>query len=313
MNLPKRNKQGIVLVVTVLVLSILLVIGYAIAYSAGVNLHAARNGAEALRRETEAASALNYALALLQTDAESSQMDALHESWAAEGLSVQVGGSRYAIRIIDENRKLNVNRAARPPAEPAKAADQGPVLRRLIINLNGSGRDFDAICAWINPDKTGPNSADAPKKPLPMIAALHAIPALSPDLFVAEENKPALSDLLATHPEHININTASERLLDALFGALFKDSDLAGQVVDRRKSAPFRTLSAVRKFLTDRLPSKNVEPLLALLGVKSDYFTVRVTRRAAGKDGGEALTALVSRTDGVQVLSIQRVPKEEFP
>ena len=50
---------------TVLVLSILVVLGYAFSYSAGVYGSTARNARDALRRECAAESALNQARAML--------------------------------------------------------------------------------------------------------------------------------------------------------------------------------------------------------------------------------------------------------
>ena len=70
------------------------------------------------------------------------------------------------VNIVDENRKLNVNRAARPPADPTKGPDLRDALERLVETAGGSRSDFDAICAWIDPGTPGPHDNLAPKAPV---------------------------------------------------------------------------------------------------------------------------------------------------
>ena len=97
---------------TVLVLSILVVLGYAFSYSAGVYGSTARNARDALRRECAAESALNMAMAMLRANGGAGKFDSLDQPWAADDLSVRIGTENVLIKIVDENRKLNVNRAA---------------------------------------------------------------------------------------------------------------------------------------------------------------------------------------------------------
>ena len=285
------------LVMTVLVLTLLAVLGYAFSYSAAVNLHAARNAGDALRRECEAESALNYAMALLQADGGSGDFDTLEERWADPDLVVAVGEGRYAIRIIDEDRNLNVNAAVLPPKDPDEAVDLRPVLKRLVRRAGGGDGDFDALVAWVDPDK-----------PLPMIAGLRAAPDLDPELFVTGEDKPALDGLLATHPDWINLNTAREELLDALWN----DSEMTRAVMDRRSEQPFRSTSDIHVFLTGFTGSDAVEKSESLLDVQSRFFTVRVSPDTQG--AAEGLSALVSRTEGnVHILNVRRDFQEGTP
>ena len=141
-----------------------------------------------------------------------------------------------------------------------------------------------------------------------MIAALRAVPDLDAELFVAEPGKPALDALLTTHGERININTALEQVLDAVFS----DRNVTAQVVNQRQSAPFRSDSEISEFLNKLRVGRAVKRTPSLLDVKSVVFTVRIT--PADEVGAEALTALVRRTDGgVQALYVQRRPKEVSP
>ena len=196
---------------TVLVLSILVVLGYAFSYSAGVYGSTARNARDALRRECAAESALNKAMAMLRANGGAGRFDSLDQPWAADDLSFQIGPENVLVNIVDENRKLNVNRAACPPADPTKGPDLRDALERLVETAGGSRSDFDDICAWIDPATPGPHDDLAPKSPLPMISGLRRIPELRPILFTQSDMKPQLDSLLSTHPARINLNTASPR------------------------------------------------------------------------------------------------------
>ena len=141
----RRSEDGIVLILTLLVLSILVILGYAFSYGAGVNAAAANYARDAYMNEAAADSALAYATALLSADRVDGASDDLDERWARDDLTVNVGGRRMAVRITDENRKLNVNRSACPPATP-KDPDLRPALKRLVCNAGGSPLDFERLC-----------------------------------------------------------------------------------------------------------------------------------------------------------------------
>ena len=216
---------------TVLVLSILVVLGYAFSYSAGVYGSTARNARDALRRECAAESALNMAMAMLRANGGAGKFDSLDQPWAADDLSARIGTENVLIKIVDENRKLNVNRAACRPADPTKGPDLRDALERLVESAGGSRSDFDAICAWIDPGTPGPHDDLAPKSPLPMIVGLRRVPELRPDLFAQSAVKPQLDSLLSTHPARINLNTARREVLDALWG----DPTITEQVIEQRQ------------------------------------------------------------------------------
>ena len=293
---------------TVLVLSILVVLGYAFSYSAGVYGSTARNARDALRRECAAESALNSAMAMLRANGGAGRYDSLDQAWAADDLSVLIGTENVRIKIVDENSKLNVNRAAIAPADPTQGPDLRDVLERLVEIAGGSRSDFDAICAWIDPGTPGPHDDLAPKSPLPMIAGLRRIPELRPDLFARTLLKPQLDSLLSTHPARINLNTARREVLDALWD----DPTISEQIIEQRQQQPFRSDAEVAQFVAQLNPGSPVPDVLAqALSAQSDYFTVTVTP----DDGpNEALEALVRRTDAVtQVVYVKRVSKEVAP
>lgn len=290
---------------TLLVLSILIMLSYSFSFSAGVTLSAARNAQHALRRESAAESALNYAVALLRADAAAGDYDALDETWAGDGLSVEIEDMVFGVRIVDENRKLNVNQAVLGSGDPAKTLDLKEVLNRLVHAAEGGDADFQALCAWLDKDTPGLHDSLAPKRPLPMIVGLKAIPDLDPVLFDTEEDKPGLDDLLATHPRHINVNTARRELLDGLW----EDPDVTARLLERRGREPFRSAVDVRAFLATVLPSDIAKRSEPLLDVKSDFFTISVSPQRDG--GAETLTALVKRVgETVSVLYVCRTSED---
>ena len=297
------SERGIVLIITVLVLSILLVVGYALAFGAAVNLRLARNGRDEARRECAALSAVNYAAALLTAAGRTAKFDAFTSPWAATTLTVTLDGEAYAVTITDENRKLNVNRAARPPADVATSTDLRPVLKRLIHALDGADTDYDAICGWVDPAAAAP-AENAPKKPLLSIGGLYAIPGVSPALLNGDGQRPALVGLLTTHADRINVNTASPEVLSALW----EDASLAQQLVARRNATPFTSDDEARQFL-DRLHALTYtlgnQPMLT---TRSDFFAVRVHPIASA---WQDWVALVQRRDtSAVILSMRQTPKE---
>ncbi len=285
---------------TVLVLGVLVVLGYTIVYSARVNLHAARNARDILQQECAAESALNYAIALLKKDGEENDLDTLDEPWAEPGFSVTLAGSDYYVTIIDESRKLNVNRAAVEPQDPEKQFDLREALKRLTLSQGGAGGDYDAIRAWIDPETVGFHEDLAPNRPLPFISGLRAIPGLDRSVLEPEYGRPGLEALLSTHPEHININTASEEVL----AALWDDQAVAEEALDRRRGEPFQGQGDILSFLQSVHASSLMKESASVLQVRSDFFTVSVAPRGPA---AEQLAALVRREKGhVRILHIRR-------
>jgi len=293
-QLAHSDEAGVVLVLTMLVVSIFLLIGCAFAYSAGVQRRAARNARRELMRDCAVASALSYARALIEADAAEDDVDTLDDDWARDDLTVDVGGIVCTLRIEDEERRLNLNRALLAPEEPEKEPDLRPALKALLRAAGGGDRDFEALADAIDPDH-----------PLPILSGLRAVPGLAPALFESSPTKPALGDLLATHPRSVNINTASEAVLEALWGP----TGPVGAVLDRRASEPFRSSGEIRRFLDSSGAPEHVRRTAALFDVESDFFRVRIAPTGTAPGGG--LDALIRRTgDGADVLWVQPANEE---
>jgi len=290
---------------TVLVLSILALLGYAFSYGAGVNVAAARNSREAARLDAGAQSALAWACALLRREAGSLAPDTLNDAWNNPELQVTVGEELFNLRIVDEDRKLNWNRAGRRPADESQLDLREP-LRRLVTAAGGTDDDAAALRAWVDPDTAGSGDATAPKVPIPVIGALAAIPNLDRRLLTGAEERTSLYELLSTHPRTININTAPDLVLDSIWSA----AGIARAVRDRRARQSFASSEEVDVFLKTLMAPELAAVYTPLFAVRSDYFSVRVTPAAGG--AGRGLNALVRRNgSAVELISVSPISKED--
>ena len=303
---PRQSDRAIVLIMTVLVLSILALLGYAFSYGAGVNVAAARNSREAARLDAGAQSALAWACSLLRQPAGVSRApDTLNDAWNSPGLQVTVGEDLFTLRIVDEDRKLNLNRAARRPADESQLDLREP-LRRLVAAAGGTDDDAAALRAWVDPDTAGRGDATAPKVPIPVIGALAAIPNLDRRLLTGAEDRTSLYELLSTHPRAININTAADLVLDSIWSA----AGIAQTIRDRRASQSFASSEEVDVFLKTLMAPELAAAYTPLFAVRSDYFSVRVTPAAGG--AGRGLDALVRRNGAVvELISVSPISKED--
>jgi len=279
---------------TVLVLSILFVLAYAVSYSAGVNLAMARNVRGALAEETAQESALNYALALLENDGGENEFDTLREDWA-DPASVSVNGMEFDVLIEDANRGLNVNLATQPPNDPEKEIDLRDVLERVVAAAGGDKAECGKLIT----------ACDA-MRPVLFIEELRGIAGLDARLFAAEEGKPALDALLSTHPGRINANTASPAVIEALWPNAAPGQEL----LRRRDDRPFEDETELEEFVRSHSDKEYGERLAGVLSVSSDFFTVSVTP-ATGR--GARLTALVRRGGPSAIVLLARRMELESP
>ena len=308
-RVSRPNERGIVLVMTMLLVSMLLAVGYAFSYSSAVSLQAARHARRMMQREDGLYSVLAHARGLLLRDAEAGTTDALGEAWAAADLASDVGGHRYRLRIVDEDRKLNVNLAVLPPSDPRRGLDLRRALRRLIEQAGGSPSDFERIRVHLAGQGMAASAKDRfPRNPAPMVAALRELTSLDVVLFQREPDKPSLADLVCTHPMTININTASETLLTALWNS----PPLSQSILSARQARPYRDAEEVRDLLRKHLTPEIAESSMSVLDVQSRFFTVAVEPEDAM--AAEDLVALVRR-DGKhsEVLYARLLQREAAP
>ncbi len=293
----RSGRNGLVLIMTVLVLAVVAIVGYAFSYSVGVSRRTALNARDAFRRDCAVDSALHYALALLREDAEQNDFDCLEESWAAPERSIEVAGVPCTLRIVDADRRLNVNRGARIPHDAERYPDLRRALYGAVLQAGGQDRDYQALRQWV-----------IAREPLMQTWQIRQAPLITPDIFEDRPDKPSLLRLLTTHSRHINVNTAPREILNSLWD----DRELTERLLERRESEPFKTREDLEAFLTRVGAPQRVRRLLPTLGVASEYFTVRV--RDSGPGLTTSLTAFVRREEtAVNLLHVRRQIEEEQP
>lgn len=300
----RRTERAVVLIMTVLVLSILVLVVYAFSYGAGVNSAAARNVRDAARLDAGAQSAINMACSMLLEKKDVRAPDTLGDAWNNPGMQVTVGEDIFAVRIVDEERKLNLNRAALPP--PEGQMDLRGTLRRLVIAAGGTEDDASALRAWVDPATESAGSAEAPKTPLPVIEALAAIPGLDPKMLKGGDDCTPLYELLCTHAQTININTAPEMLLEALWPG----AGVAGAVRESRAKRPFASDDDIETFLSGIMSPEQAAAYAPLFSVRSGYFRIEVATTAAPV---RRMAALVRRNGrAIEILSVSPVKEDNL-
>jgi len=278
---------------------VMIALAFALSFSAAVSLRAARNAREAMRLDAVAASALARGMALLRDDGGGGP-DTLLEPWAADDIVVSVDGEECRVWIEDEERKLNVNRAARKPQKPEDGPDLGPALERLVVKCGGKETDVDRIREWLWP--AGGRDAGAPGGAV-VISDLAAAPGLTAELFVEDPAKPALTSLAGTRGDGLNVNTARQETLEALWN----DADLASRAVARRRTTPFDSVAAVAAFLRESNAPVEAINLADATRVASEYFTIA----ARPSSGARVWRALVRRQKSeIRVIHVTRSLEE---
>ncbi len=270
MTLRKRGERGIVLVMTILVLSVLIVLVYAFTYSAKIQLRIAQNAVEELRERAAAESALNYGLVLLEQDAREGTVDSLDEDWARPDIFVSVGDLDWRVEIVDNNRKLDVNRAFRMTGTLVEQIAEA--VRRAVASAGGSDRDWAAIRDWVDADSTGPYEEDAPNLPMLTIQSLWLVPSLDKDLLLPRSDRLSLEELLTSQGGSLNVNTASVEVLEAVLD----DSRAADVIVAEREEQPFADRRSLDDLLEEILAPDEVKARAQLLGMVSKSFTISV-------------------------------------
>lgn len=293
---------------TLVVMVIVLALGFSFSFSSAINLRMARNDRQALRLRAGRRSCLAHAMATLSAKGAKDTPDTLQDKWAADDNEVTVDKTVFTVRIVDEDRKLNLNRAALPPAAVKTDPDLRQTLRRLIHKAGGKERDFDLITQWLDPDKVAHDVENAPRQPLPFVDYLSSVTSLTPGLLNESVGETRLRDLLSTHPRRININTADPEVLQALWN----DPDLVQALLDRRETSALQSESDISAFFESAKAPHSIKATLMAFDVKSEFFTITVFPKDSPQSRG--LWALVER-DGssVRALYVRRVFKEGSP
>ena len=282
----RNNQRGVALVITLLILTILIVVGLEINRSIRVEASLAGNFRDLTQAGYIAKSGVEIARALLQEDDQA--YDALNERWAQfEMLSLfssQLFPEGYfAGKISDENAKLNPNFLI--DAYGMVNLKKRNQLERLIALLGHDPKLMDAILDWLDPDdQKRPMGAEREyyelekrikgpaNGPLANLQEITLIKGMDKKIFYGSEEKEGLGKYLTIYSDgKININTAPSVVLMSLSPKI--DQALARTLIEHRQEKPFKKIEDLRS-----VPGweEIYAEISSEITVRSNYFAVNI-------------------------------------
>ena len=280
------DQKGVALVLTLLILTLLVVMGLEVNRAMRVEASLAGNFRDLTQASYIARSGVEIARALIQDDELS--YDALDERWAQfealSSFSHQLFPEGHFIgRITDENSKFNINSLidSYGNVDPKKKSQ----MERLVTLLKHDPEIMDAILDWIDTDEQKrPLGAEreyymalkrpyAPKNgPLDSLGELLLIKGMDASTFYGTDEREGLRNYLTVHSDgRININTASLPVLMSLSPKV--DQVMAQAALAYRAEKPFRKAEDLRSVPGwDTLYSQ----ISGEITVRSSYFSLEV-------------------------------------
>ncbi|MBA7605893.1 hypothetical protein ES703_13028 [subsurface metagenome] len=282
---PIHPQRGMVLVLTLVVITILAVLVLEFNYLMRVEVEIAGNYRDSLKAYYLANSGVNFAYLLLRDDDDLS-CDSLDEDWALAKPPVAMEEGTVTFQIIDECGKININSLL---TKKGKIDDRKKaVLERLFEVLEIDKKLADVVCDWLDKDdevrdfgteddyySNLENPYPCKNGPLNTIDELFLLKDFNDEVFYGKEKeRGSLNSYLTVYGDHkVNINTAP----DIVFQSLHPDIDgsLAQEIVEYRGEHPFKKITDLKEVfgIDDRLYNE-ISPLIT---VKSSFFQVYAT------------------------------------
>jgi general secretion pathway protein K len=280
---PRKNERGIALLATLLAVSLMTILVVDFATSSALGYRAAANQADELRALYLARSGIQVGIAVLERDsffdaAQKNPFDSLMDIWAVRLPPIPVEGGMVSVTIVDEARKLNINKLY---SLRARQVDDTftPVLARLLMNIGLSTDLIPILADWIDPDSvTSPGGAEAnyylqlmppyePRNaPMPTIGDLRALKGVDDATFFR------LANFITAAPEKaVNVNTASPEVLASLIPEFTNNPDLVKQIVAARAFHPFTQVTDMMNLPGVGQYSGRLSPLIT---TRSNYFLI---------------------------------------
>ncbi len=252
-----RDKTGMALILTVLVVSLIVALTLWFSKSTQSRLNEARNLSEGIQVRWIAKSGINAALAILEEDRSSNSKDSLREIWAdKELLSGEISAlfdkGSLLLNIQDLSGRIQVNRLVDEQGE--YDAVRKEILLRLLklpefgLDAEEAENIVDAIKDWIDPDDEVTQfgaeesyymSLDDPyvckNAPLEFKEELLLVRGITKELFYGTSERHGISNYLTARGDDgkININTADPLVLRSLSEDI--DRERAQDMADYRK------------------------------------------------------------------------------
>ena len=281
-----KYDRGIALLATLLAISLMTLLVVEFSTSAALGYRAAANQADELRAYYLARSGIQVGLAVLAQDSVSKsrakhQYESLDQVWAQPIPPIPVDRGMVSMSIVDEDRKLNINKLfnqqKREPDEQFAA-----IVTRLLSNIGLSPALVPILIDWLDPDSIesdGGAEADyylrlippyEPRNgPMPTIGDLRMLKGMDDITFLR------LSRYLTAHGRRhaasccINANTALPEVLAALTPELEDNADLVKQIVDVRDIRPFSQITDLLNLPGISAISEHIKPLPESLPAKT--------------------------------------------
>jgi general secretion pathway protein K len=253
------SQKGMALVMTLLILTLLVVVGLELNRAVRVEANLAGNFRDLTQSSYIAQSGVEMARVLLQRD--DPAYDGLDEQWAqfetlASFSQMLFPEGSFAGRIVDENSKLNPNGLIDRfgNVDPKKKIE----IERLLVFLGDDPGVLDAILDWLDPDdlrrpqgeetdyyRSRKNPYSAKNGPMDFLGEMLLIRGIGPSTLYGSKERQGLKDFLSVYSDgRLNINTAG--LIPLMCLSPEVDRTMAQAVLDARREKPFRTAEDLR-------------------------------------------------------------------
>jgi len=266
----ERTSRGAILIVVLMVLVVMSLIVMQFSFTMSLNRMIAVNNSEITQLAYMALGGVEYAKNALRADRQLGETDSFLDSWANIELPYEPP-FKTEVTVQDECGKMNVNALIAPNGAlntPVKEA-----LERLFENMDINIEAVHRLADYLDPDTDGDFEDGARNAPLDDLTDLLNIEYITPDVFFgvpaqSEDDKPVLglvSLLTIQGPGQVNINTAPEEVIMALFG---KAREELAQFLEYREKNAIRDLQEVAQI---GFSSATIGPMICYT---SDYYRV---------------------------------------
>ena len=293
-NARRQRNSGIALILVLLLLALLIVVVYSFAYSTRVNRRLARNRAADLQVTYLGKAGVEVAKALLQSDNEDNAHDWLGDKWAERLPPVRLEEAVIRVRIIDEDRKVNINALALDRNSLAKTDARIPDLRepvreRIVRAIASLGLPIDAASLGAKIEERvalgDTEHAQNPSfpfvgRPYHSIEELLEIDGIDGRTLYGNEggegaHEPGLTDVLTVASgAGVNVNTAPKEVLMALAEEV--DEQMAEAILEHRAEVEGLGASTELESVSG-LPKEVAKSLAKLTTTQSVAFSLTVT------------------------------------
>lgn len=275
--MARQRQRGLALVTAMLVVAIVATVATYLSFGQQVWLRQVENANDRASVESVRQGALAYAGLYLEEDLRNTKTDHLREKWA-QPLVLPIEGGQVAIQVSDAQARFNLNNVVR---NNAPSTNDIAVLQRLLRSLKLDPGLVEALVDWIDADsQSRPNGAEdieygtasppyrAGNQLLQSVDELRLVKGFTRE--TVEALRPFVIALPS--PTEINVNTASEPVLAALFPAA--GDTIARRIVQARDGKPFEDAGEFQRALPPGTSMPQPAPV-----VQTSYFVADIDVR----------------------------------